>query len=51
LWRAIDLTVTPGEANALIGVLAQKDDNLISVAVHRAENGAFVQEIPFFGRT
>jgi concanavalin A-like lectin/glucanase superfamily protein len=50
-WRAIDLAVTPGGANALIGVLAQKNDNLISVAVHRAGNGSFVQEIPFFGRT
>ena len=49
-WRAIDLAVTPGGANSLIGVLAQKDDNSISVAVHRAANGAFVREIAFFSR-
>ena len=50
-WRAIDMAPTPGGANALVGVLAQKDDNSISVAVHRASNGTLVKEIPFFGRT
>ncbi len=49
-WQAIDLAVTPGGANSLIGVLAQKDDDLVSVAVHRADDGSFVREIPFFGR-
>jgi hypothetical protein len=48
-WRAIDLAVTPGGAGAVIGVLAQKDDGSIAVAVHRARDGALVREIPFFG--
>lgn len=48
-WRAIDLAVTPGGAGAVIGVLAQKDDGSIAVAVHLARNGALVREIPYFG--
>ncbi len=48
-WRAIDLAVTPGGSGAVIGVLAQKDDGSIAVAVHRTRNGALVNEIPFFG--
>lgn len=49
-WRAIDIANTPGATNVLIGVLAQKDDNLIAVAVHRAADGGLVREIPFLGR-
>lgn len=48
-WRAIDMAVTPGGAGAVIGVLAQKDDGSITVAVHRARDGALVREIPYFG--
>ena len=49
-WTALDMAVTPGGANSLIGVLAQSDDDLVSVAVHRAADGTLVREIPFFGR-
>ncbi len=48
-WRAIDLAVTPGGAGASIGVLAQKDDGSIAVAVYRARDGRLLLEIPFFG--
>ena len=50
-WRVIDCAVTPGGASALIGVLAQKDDDRISVAVYRARDGLFIREIPFLSRS
>ena len=48
-WRGIDLAVTPGGAGTSIGVLAQKDDGAIAVAVYRARDGRLLLEIPFFG--
>jgi probable HAF family extracellular repeat protein len=47
-WQAVDLAVTPGGANALIGVLAHRDDGLIRVALHRARDGALVRRIAYF---
>ncbi len=48
-WQAIDLAVTPGGAGTSIGVLTQKDDGSIAVAVYRARDGRLLLEIPFFG--
>jgi len=50
-WRAIDLAVmSDGGANALIGVLAQKNNGAINVAVHRADDGTFMRQIAYFNQ-
>jgi len=50
-WQAIDLAVmSDSGANALVGVLAQKSNGVINVAVHRADDGSFVRQIAFFNQ-
>ena len=48
-WRALDIAVAPAGAGTSIGVLAQKDDGSIVVAVYRARDGRLLLEISFFG--
>jgi len=50
-WQAIDLAVmSDGGANALVGVLAQRFNGLVGVAVHRADDGTFVRQIAYFNQ-
>jgi hypothetical protein len=50
-WRAIDLAaMSDGGANALVGVLAQRDTGVITVAVHRADNGSLERQIAYFNQ-